>query len=159
MRGGREGSKAASGAGNAAPSLLNLHLLRAFPHKPVMLHRSSEPGWLEVHQGRWSSARHSGRRAESGSYGDGQAGIRDPGGNAACGRVLAGSHCLRQMLQPFTIFPTLRPNAACSHALSGSLATLGTLIGTETLKPHQSAKFSSFPFSQSFSPQHPARYC
>lgn len=118
-----------------------------------MHHCSSEPQWLEVQHGRWSSTQHSSRRAESGSYGDAQMGIRDPGGNAAWGHVLAGSLCLWQMLQPFTIFQTLRPNAVCSQTLSDSLATLWKLIGTETLKSHQSAKFSS-----SFSPQYPGNY-
>ena len=153
-----EGSKAASGASNAAPSLLSLHLLHAFLHKPAMQHRSSEPWWLEGQHGRWSSARHSSRRAESGRYGEAQTGIRDPGGNAAWGHVLAGLHCLWQMLQPFTVFQTLRPNAVCSHRISGSLETLWKLVRTETLKSHQFAKFSSFIFSQSFSPRYPGSY-
>lgn len=80
----------------------------------------SHGGW---EQGRWSSTRHPSRRAESGGSGEGKMGIMEPGGNAAQGHVLAGSCCLWQMLQPFTIFQTQTECRVFSHIfrLSGNI--------------------------------------
>lgn len=125
-----EGSRAALGAGNAAPALLD----SSFPsslHKPGVhmlgMHLcSSNPRWLWAGLSRWCNAWHP--NGELSQEATGKA-TWDPRSRWKCSlRLCSGWWCLWQMLQPFPVFQTETKCCVFSHIFR----LFGNIVKTKT---------------------------
>lgn len=123
-----------------------------------MHHCSSEPWWLEVQHSRWSSAPQLAQESWVRKLWGGPNGHQ--GSRWKCSLGPRSGWLTLPLTDAMALYYFSNTETKChlflyTFRLSGN--TVKT-IGRDTLKSHQSAKFSSFLFSQSFSPQYPSSY-